>query len=160
METRYCREAPAESRSRVLVVDDHRLVRRALAGLLIDWGKASTIAEAATGEEALSFLADNTIDLVLLDWALPNLHGAPLIRAILRMCPRTRILVLTMHDDLEVAKAAFAAGAAAYVTKGGGDEKVWVALNAILLGGSYVDPAVGGNRPSRPGLAPTDFLPG
>lgn len=160
MENRYCREAPTESRSRVLVVDDHRLVRRALTGLLIDWGKASTIAEAATGEEALAFLADNNVDLVLLDWALPNLHGAPLIHAIMRMCPQIRILVLTMYDDLEVVKAAFAAGAAAYVTKGGGDEKVWVALNAMRQGGSYVDPAVGAARAGGPGLGATGFVPG
>lgn len=124
---------------RLLIVDDHDILRKGLVEIFTEWSRIGSISEAASGEEAVARLAQGEIDLVLLDWTLPGLSGVPLVQRLVESQRAVPILVLTMHEEALVASAALKAGASGYLTKGCTSEVVFSAVEALLRGGSFVD---------------------
>ncbi len=123
---------------KMLVVDDHPIVRGGLRRLLAD--KDTEIVEAATGKEALTLARVNHPDLVILDLNLPGIGGFDLIACFVRDKPRPRILVLSMHDDPVFAMRALEAGADGYVSKNAPPAQIVEAIARLAGGQSYVGP--------------------
>jgi two-component system, NarL family, invasion response regulator UvrY len=124
---------------KILIVDDHPIVRAGLRRLLA--AETDTeIAEAATGKEALTLARANHPDLVILDLNLPGIGGFDLIARFVRDKPPPRILVLSMHDDPVFAMRALEAGAAGYVSKNAPPAQILEAMAHLAKGQSYVGP--------------------
>lgn len=124
---------------KMLIVDDHPIVRAGLRRLLAA-DKDTEIAEAATGKEALTMARANHPDLVILDLNLPGMGGFDLIARFVRDTPRPRILVLSMHDDPVFAMRALEAGADGYVSKNAPPAQIIEAIGRLATGQSYVGP--------------------
>jgi two-component system response regulator NreC len=128
---------------RVLVVDDHAVVRAGLR-LLIDREPSMVVVdEAADANEAIFRVMEHKPDVLLIDVTLPGESGIHAIPKLLAASPDTKILVLSMHDDPRYVREAFAAGACAYVLKEAADAEVVAAIREVAAGGSYVNPVLG-----------------
>jgi two-component system response regulator NreC len=128
---------------RVLVVDDHAVVRAGLR-LLIDREESMVVVdEAADANEAIFRVIEHKPDVLLIDVTLPGESGIEAIPKLLAASPGTKILVLSMHDDPRYVREAFAAGASAYVLKEAADAEVVAAIREVAAGGSYVNPVLG-----------------
>jgi two-component system, NarL family, response regulator NreC len=128
---------------RVLVVDDHAVVRAGLR-LLIDREPSMVVVdEAADANEAIFRVIEHKPDVLLIDVTLPGESGIHAIPKLLAASPDTKILVLSMHDDPHYVREAFAAGASAYVLKEAADAEVVAAIREVAAGGSYVNPVLG-----------------
>ena len=128
---------------RVLVVDDHAVVRAGLR-LLIDRELTMVVVdEAADANEAIFRVIEHKPDVLLIDVTLPGESGIQAIPKLLAASPDTKILVLSMHDDPRYVREAFAAGASAYVLKEAADAEVVAAIREVAAGGSYVNPVLG-----------------
>ena len=141
--------------ARLLVVDDHPIVRRGLRTMLEAEAWVDEVIEAATLAEALKAVTGGRIDVVSLDIALPDGDGVGAIRRIVRACPDTRVLMLTMTDDDDVVARALRAGANGYVLKDTDPGAVVDALRAVAAGGTVFGPNIGRTLLSdlRPRLA-------
>jgi two-component system invasion response regulator UvrY len=123
---------------RVLVVDDHAVVRDGLRRLLVTLPNAE-IFDAATGREALSFVQRQPPDLILLDLHLPGIGGIELLRRLLLISPAARIIVFSMHAEPMYVARALQAGARGYVSKNASPEELEIALHRVIDGGRYVE---------------------
>jgi two-component system, NarL family, invasion response regulator UvrY len=123
---------------KVLVVDDHAVVREGLRRLLVALPNVE-IFDAATGREALAFVQRQQPDLILLDLHLPGIGGIELLRRLISMSPAVRILVFSMHAETMYAARALQAGARGYVSKNASPEELQIALNRVIEGGRYVE---------------------
>ena len=123
---------------KVLVVDDHAVVRAGLRRLLVTLPNVETF-DAATGREALTFVHAQQPDLILLDLHLPGIGGIELLRRLISMRPQVRILVFSMHAETMYAARALQAGARGYVSKNASPEELHIALNRVIEGGRYVE---------------------
>jgi len=126
---------------RVLLADDHKLVRDGLKGIL---GAASGIevaGEAASGDEALALVRAQAFDVALLDLSMPGLSGIDLIKRLRLERPALRILVLSMHGEQQYATRALKAGAAGYLTKDTAAEQLVSALRKVAAGGMAISEA-------------------
>lgn len=119
---------------RLMIVDDHPIVRRGLRELAEDESDLLVCSEAGDVEDALAKLADARPDLVLVDLSLRNGHGLDLIEKIRARDKRPRILVLSMHDDLLYAERALRCGASGYVNKQEPPERLVEAIREVLRG--------------------------
>jgi two-component system invasion response regulator UvrY len=126
---------------RVLLVDDHAIVRSGLRRLLPALN-AADVTEATTGAEALLALQAGHFDLITLDLNLPGLGGLVLLQRILAVQPGARVVVLTMHTEPLYAARALNAGARGYVTKNAAPEELLLALRRVAAGGRYVEAEV------------------
>lgn len=124
---------PRRPPSRVFIVDDHPLVRRALGRLLGLEPGLRVVGEAASAEEALAQLGENLPDLLLVDFSLPGVDGAELVRRLGRTHPGVCCLVVSSHHEALYVQAALAAGARGYVTKGDADG-LTLAIRRVLAG--------------------------
>src|SRR5512135_1660471 len=97
---------------RILIVDDHGLIRAGMRALLSNTPKLEVVGEAADGEEALRLAHTLRPDIILLDIALPGLSGIELTRRLTQVLPESRVLILTLHEDLGLMREALRAGAA------------------------------------------------
>lgn len=122
---------------RILIVDDHPIVRAGLARLLAGDGRF-TVAEAATSRDTLTSFRQDRPDLVILDLNLPGLGGLEMIRRLRHEDESARILVLSMHDDAIHVVRALEAGAAGYLSKDAPPSEILVAINRITAGQRYV----------------------
>ncbi len=131
---------------RVLLVDDHALVRRGVAALLHMDGRYEVIGEADNGEEALCQLSDQFAteppDLILLDLAMPRLDGLETMRRIHKQWPRLSVVVLSMHNDEQFVAQTLRSGARGYLLKHAMDDELFEALSVVLKGERYVTPAI------------------
>jgi DNA-binding NarL/FixJ family response regulator len=128
---------------RVLIADDHPVVRDGLRAMLASTGAAEVVGEAATGEQAVRETALNHPDVVVMDLAMPGLNGVEATRQILRAAPEVGVLVLTMHDDDDDSVfAAMRAGAHGYVLKGASQQELVAAIQAIARGEAIFGPPV------------------
>lgn len=130
---------------RVLVVDDHVVVRRGLTGMLAVLDGVECVGQASDGREALAELArlaDEPPDVVLLDLMMAGMDGAQTAREITRSYPDIRIVILTGFEDIERVHSALAAGAAGYVLKTTGPRELEAAIRAAANNQVYLDPAV------------------
>ena len=127
---------------RVLLADDHALVRAGLRKLLESLSGVAVVGEAGDGREALALVASKNPDLVLLDITMPGLNGLEAAERIGREHPGTRVILLSMHASEEHVLRALRAGAAGYLPKDAALGELELAINAVRKGETYLSPAV------------------
>ena len=126
---------------RVLLADDHEIVRDGLKRILAATNDVQVTAEAASGDAALALVKAGDFDVALLDMSMPGLSGIDLIKRIRLEKPKLRILVLSMHGEQQYAARALKAGAAGYLTKESAAEMLLGALRKVAAGGVHVSEA-------------------
>ncbi|MBI5720628.1 MAG: response regulator transcription factor [Burkholderiales bacterium] len=123
---------------RIVVVDDHAVVREGLVRILEGTRRGFDVAEASSGFQALEWLRRHPADLAIVDLSMPGMSGIDLIRRIRGEFPATTVLVLSMHAEEQYAMRAFKAGAAGYVTKDRAGAELVDAVIKVARGGAYV----------------------
>jgi len=126
------------SPQRVLIVDDHPMMRTGLAQLIGNEPDLKVAAEADTASQAIDAVAKHKFDLLLLDISLPDKNGLEVIKDIRAMKPELPILVVSMHDEMIYAERALRAGARGYIMKQEGGQKFLAAIRQVLAGRVYV----------------------
>jgi DNA-binding NarL/FixJ family response regulator len=127
---------------RILVVDDHAIVREGLRRMLSDVFPDLEVVEAATAPDAMKQIRKGNWDLVILDLSLPGRNGLEVLKDIHKLRPRVPILVMTMYAVDQYALRSFRAGASGYVTKGSPPEDIIDAVQKLLAGGKYMTSAL------------------
>jgi two-component system NarL family response regulator len=123
---------------RVVLVDDHPLVREGLKRVLSSMVGVVVVGEAATGEEAIERVRDLEPDIVMMDLSLPKMSGIEATRIIRNECPGTRVLALTMHMEEVYVRGALEAGASGYLVKDARPTELVRAIEAVHRGEQYV----------------------
>ena len=126
---------PPSAPVRVLLVDDHRIFRESLRALLDLHDDVEVVAEAGSGEEAVRLAAGGAADVVLLDVEMPGQSVLTTLADLRRAAPRTRVVVLTMHENASLARLLLMQGASAYLIKTIGHHELVAALRASVVGG-------------------------
>jgi two-component system response regulator NreC len=146
---------------RVLIADDHAILRAGLKLLINAQADMEVVSEAPDGDRAVRAARDTKPDVALMDLTMPGSSGMGALEEIARCCPDTRVLVLSMHDDSAYLRSVLAAGASGYVLKRAVDTELLVAIRAVHRGGVFVDPSLAHvfiqdvlNRPANAGRAP------
>ena len=129
---------------RILLADDHGIVREGLKRLVEAEADMEVIGEASDGLEALEKAQILGPDVAVLDVSMGNMNGAEAARRIRVVCPQTRILALTVHEDTSYLRELLDAGAAGYVLKRAAADELIRAIRAVASGGVYVDPRIAG----------------
>jgi len=127
---------------RILIADDHGVLRAGLIALLHAEPDLQVVGEANTAEEGLRKAIELTPDLVLMDISLPDLDGIEATRRIVEARPGMRVLMLTMHEDVGLMREAIRAGAAGYILKRAVKSEMITAIHTVLGGDMYVHPAL------------------
>ncbi|MBI2276968.1 MAG: response regulator transcription factor [Dechloromonas sp.] len=127
---------------RILIVDDHAVVRFGLRQFLADTGDLEITAEAASGAEALALVHKGKWDLVLLDMALPDLNGLEVLKRIKRARPEMPVLIFSMFSEAEFAIPALDAGASGYLNKDSPPHQILTAIRTVVDGARYVSPSL------------------
>jgi DNA-binding NarL/FixJ family response regulator len=127
---------------RVLIADDHPLVRQGLKAALASMPDVEIVAEAATGQTAIREAVLHQPDVVVMDLQMPDLNGIEATRELARAVPSAAVLVLTMFDDDDWVFAAMRAGARGYVLKGAEQQEITRAIMAVAAGEAIFGPAV------------------
>ena len=155
---------------RVLLADDHTLVRAGIRGLVAAIPGVEIVAEAADGQEALRLILETSPDVALVDVSMPGLNGLDLAARVAREAPRTRVAILSMHGTPGHVAQALRAGVKGYVLKDAAAEELPLLLRAVMRGETYLSPAIskhvvdayldrdGTVRPSAPEAPATDGL--
>ena len=144
---------------RILLVDDHAVLRSGLRLLLEQEPDLEPIGEAATAEEAVRALPRLTPDVVVIDVEMPGIGGLEGIGLIRERAPDARVLVLSMHDQARDVRRAFDAGAHGYLPKAAADEDLVRAIRAVAAGERYVHPSLGAALAApQPASGPIDEL--
>ena len=128
---------------RAVVVDDHAVVRSGIKLLLEREEDMEVVGEAGNAKDAIFAARAQKPDVILLDVVMPGESGIDVLPRLLTESPETKVLVLSMQDDPNYLREAFAAGASGYVLKEAADEEVVAAVREIANGGRYVHPALG-----------------
>jgi two-component system invasion response regulator UvrY len=127
---------------RVLLVEDHQVVRDGLKSILREQLMPTEFGEASAGVDGLRLARDREWDLALVDISLPDQSGLEVVRAMKQIHPGLPILVLSMHSEEQYARRAYAAGAAGYITKDSSRAELARAIAKVIAGGRYVSPAL------------------
>ncbi len=127
---------------RVLLTDDHAVLRSGLRLLLENEGSFRVVAEASSGMAALKLAEEMQPDLILLDLSMPGLSGLEALPSFRRVSPEMKILVLTMHDNQQYLERALAQGASGYILKKAADTELLSAIHSVMRGDIYVDPSL------------------
>ena len=152
---------------RILIIDDHEIVRDGIKKILHEQARDNTFGEAGTAPEALKLVAEQDWDLVILDLSLAGRNGLEVLRELKQLRPRQPVLVLSMHSEEQYARRAFRAGAAGYITKDSPRAELVKAINKVAEGGRYVSHALaeelvidlerGSSRPPHETLSDREF---
>lgn len=142
MAMRLQHEAPGGRAIRVLLVDDHDLVRTGIRHMLSEADGIEVLGEAESGEEGVSMARDLSPDVVLMDVKMPGIGGLEATRKLLRMCPDVKVLVVTVCDDDLFPSRLLQAGAVGYLTKGASMSEMLQAIRAVFSGQRYISPEV------------------
>ena len=126
----------------ILLVDDHKIMRDGIRAILKHNEEFKVVGEAETGADAVQLCKRLLPDIVLMDIGLPGLNGIEATAEILRHCPETRVIVLSMYDDEHSVVSAIRGGARAFVLKKASDSDLLDALRTVAKGGSYLSPQV------------------
>ena len=126
---------------RILVTDDHAVLRAGLTALLNAEADFSVIGEAADGSESLRVAQALQPDVILLDINMPGVNGLDALPLLRQVAPKSRVLVLTMHDDITYLRQVLRSGGAGYVLKQAADKELLSAIRTVHSGGTYLHPA-------------------
>ncbi|MCE4538937.1 response regulator transcription factor [Pelomonas sp. P7] len=127
---------------RLLICDDHAIVRKGLRQLFSLVDDIEVVGEANNGGDVLDTLRKMPVDILLMDMTMPGISGEDLIARIRAHHPTQAILVLSMHDEAQVAQRALRAGAAGYLTKDSEPEVLLAAIRRVVQGGNFIDPGI------------------
>jgi LuxR family maltose regulon positive regulatory protein len=127
---------------RVLVVDDHAVIRRGVQGILSTYPEWNLCGEADNGQDAIRLAGELVPEVVIMDVSMPGMNGLEATRIIHEVLPETKVLLLTLHSSSEFVRSAFRAGARGYVLKSDAENELVRALNVVIGEGTYVSPAV------------------
>jgi DNA-binding NarL/FixJ family response regulator len=128
---------------RIMIVDDHDIVREGVRAALSSDPRIEVVAEAASGKEALRAVRQSLPDVALVDLRLPDMRGEDLTRELVRDFPSTAVIILTTYLSEETVRGALEAGAVAYVTKAAGLPELMAALERVMAGEAIPDAAEG-----------------
>lgn len=146
-----------KERIRVLIVDDHEMVRSGLAAFLMIFNDLELIGEASNGAEAVAFCEQNCPDVVLCDLLMPEMDGAAATRAIRKVCPETQVIALTSFKEEELVQKAMQAGALSYLYKNVSADELVNAIRAAVTGTPTMAPEAlqmlirANTQPPKPG---------
>ena len=129
---------------KVLIADDHGLVRAGIRALLEKQSGMVVVDEASNGREALRLVRQHQPDVVLLDIAMPELNGLEVVRRLAKDFPKVCCIILSMHNDEEHVWQALQAGAAGYLVKGSSLAELELAITSVAHGETYLSPGVSG----------------
>lgn len=127
---------------RVLLVDDHALVRAGIRALVQEIEGVLVVAEASSGEEALGLIKNQQPDLVLLDITMPGPNGLEVLEKTAKEFPEIRVIVLTVHEAEEYVIRALRGGAAGYLSKSAAGAELGLAIKAVVGQGTYISPEI------------------
>jgi two-component system, NarL family, response regulator NreC len=127
---------------RVLIADDHAIVRTGLRALIHSEPTMELVGEASGGYEAIDLIEKTLPEILVLDLSMPDIDGIAVTRKIKPQFPSVRILVLTIHEDEALLRAVLKAGAAGYILKGAAEAELISAIHTIMRGELYVDPSM------------------
>jgi len=116
---------------RVLIVDDHEIVRRGVRSLLLSQANCDVCGEAVDGQDAVEKARELKPDVIVMDVSMPNLNGLDATRQVRRILPQTEVLILSQHDSAEMVRQAFHAGARGYVVKSSISRQLVAALDKV-----------------------------
>lgn len=134
---------------KILICDDHKIVREGLRQILQQLEEVSSIAEASNGWEACAVLKDGYIDIMLLDISLPDKNGLEVLQSVKEKWPSTNVLILSMHPQEQYAIRALKLGASGYLTKDTASEELLMAVRKISAGGKYISQSLAENMAIR-----------
>lgn len=126
--------------TRVLIIDDHEVVRVGLKRILAEEHKDAVFGDASDPDEAVARVRDEEWDAAVLDISLGSQSGLEVLKELKTVRPRLPVLVLSMHSEEQYARRAFKAGASGYITKDSPRAELVLAFNKVLRGGRYVSP--------------------
>ena len=127
---------------RILLADDHRIVREGLKSLIVQDKEMSVVAEAENGRTTVSLARKLTPDIIIMDIGMPDLNGIDATRQIISENPRTRVIALSMHSDKRFIAQMLKAGASAYLLKDCAFEELTLAIRSVSEGKIYLSPEV------------------
>ena len=127
---------------KVLLVDDHRILREGLRVLLSEQPGLIVVGDASDGEEALALVAESHPDVVVMDMVMPRMGGLEATALIRRLHPEVRVLILSMYDDDEYVQRVIQAGASGYVLKGVAADDLVRAIHEVHRGASFLQPTI------------------
>jgi two-component system, NarL family, invasion response regulator UvrY len=127
---------------KILVVDDHSIVREGLKQILADSAEMVVAGEASSGQEAMQKIRAGGFDMVIMDISLPDRNGLEILEQVKVIFPKLPILILSMHAEEQYATRAFKAGASGYLTKESASEQLIAAIHKVAQGGKYVSPSL------------------
>ena len=130
---------------RILICDDHKIVREGLRQILHQLPVVTLIEEAGNGNEALVHLKKAVYNIVILDISLPDKNGLEVLETIKTKWPSTNVLVLSMHPEEQYAIRALKLGASGYLTKDTASEELLLAVNRVSAGGKYISQSLAEN---------------
>lgn len=127
---------------RIVLADDHTIVREGIGQLLAAQDDLQVVAEARDGHEVMKHVRELAFDVLLLDMSMPGQSGVALIKQVKAEKPKLRVLVLTMHEEHQYAVRAIRAGASGYLTKEGAGAQLVAAIRKVAGGGAYISAEV------------------
>lgn len=127
---------------RILIADDHPIVRKGMVQLITDDTTLSVVAEADNGHAALEFVKNNPIDVVVADFDMPEMNGLQLARELQQLSPPIPLVLLTMHKNEEIFNEALNSGVSAYLLKDEAIDTISTGIRAAAKGEAYVSPSL------------------
>jgi DNA-binding NarL/FixJ family response regulator len=127
---------------RILIVDDHEVVRDGIKRIFDEQTNQTIFGEASSAPEALKLARERDWDLAVLDLTLGDRSGLEVLKGLRQICPALPVLILSMHSEEQYARTAFKAGAAGYITKDSRRTELAEAMDRVIGGGRYVSPAL------------------
>ena len=149
------------NRIRILLADDHTVVRQGFRAILAQQPDMQIVGEAGNGREVMALAQETTPDVIVMDVAMPELNGIEATRRLMSTLPNTRVLALSMHKDTVYVREMLKAGARGYLLKDSVDQDLLEAVRALSRGGEYISPAVQSTLTSSwrvQGKTPLDLL--
>ena len=130
---------------RILICDDHKIVREGLKQILQQLDGLTSISEAKDGNEVLALIKNEEFDILLLDISLPGMSGLEILRKVKEIKPSLQVLMLSMFTQEQYAKRAFTYGASGYLTKDSASDELLIAVKKVSEGRRYIDQAIAEN---------------
>ncbi|MHC1743437.1 MAG: response regulator [Syntrophobacteraceae bacterium] len=130
--------------TRILLADDHKIIRDGLRSMLERLPGIHVVGEAENGRMTVSMVRDGQVDLVIMDVGMPDLNGIEATRQVRTVAPKVKVLALSMHSDKRYVGEMFRAGASAYLLKDCAFEELAQAIEVVMTGRAYISPQIAG----------------